>query len=554
MMSTAILMTMVGAQTSVRPASLDQGQTDGMSFAQSLDERVGASTAMLGERPMGEMTIGTQSVKAETAVKVPNVVATVPHGLKGEAITSHEEVNYGEVKGGVGGKNSAQGGTVPVSPTKMVVRDPEKDLAIEDSSITPPDAKDLNMKGGAFLPQINAVEEEQQPLVQSSEEIVAQKEMPTTETLEVVPAKKTAKSQKDEAEPMSLQKIVTVLHPVAIEARPASGTVALNQVAGQAVMVASTPDIADRAIPKGEINSALDGGLGSGAPVAAKNSLTGPIAMKESLPRKDVAGGKTPGTEVESGLLFASDSTGAVKPDDAVEKLPSGMLVGRDNGTVKMESAAGTVTTVVHTITGSMGGATGFVAPSDASAMKLPTADAGVHTPSLPAGLGEQDRSDVVAGSMEGMPQTLTATPTALEVGIQNGTHGWLKVRAEMTDGGVVNASVSAASTAGQEMLHRELPALTAYLQSEKVAVSAVVVHPTAPELRGGGAGVDGGSGGQTQQGGNDGGGHRKGVTEAAFDGTDQAMNNESLNGIDDESASPLATYVGGGSWLSVRA
>ena len=78
----------------------------------------------------------------------------------------------------------------------------------------------------------------------------------------------------------------------------------------------------------------------------------------------------------------------------------------------------------------------------------------------------------------------LTATPTSLEVGIQNGTHGWLKVRAEMADGGVVNASVSAASSAGQEMLHRELPALTAYLQEEKVAVNAVIVHaPLAAEM-----------------------------------------------------------------------
>jgi len=53
-----------------------------------------------------------------------------------------------------------------------------------------------------------------------------------------------------------------------------------------------------------------------------------------------------------------------------------------------------------------------------------------------------------------------------------------------MTDGGVVNASVSAVSSAGQEMLHRELPALTAYLQEEKVAVNAVAVHgPSAAGL-----------------------------------------------------------------------
>jgi hypothetical protein len=56
------------------------------------------------------------------------------------------------------------------------------------------------------------------------------------------------------------------------------------------------------------------------------------------------------------------------------------------------------------------------------------------------------------------------------------------------------------------------------------------------------------------QQGGNDGGGHQKGINETALDGVDEDVSYESLNGIDDDGASPLATYVGGGSWLSVRA
>ena len=65
---------------------------------------------------------------------------------------------------------------------------------------------------------------------------------------------------------------------------------------------------------------------------------------------------------------------------------------------------------------------------------------------------------------------------------------------------------------------------------------------------------MDGGSGGQTQQGGNDQAGQQKGVTNTAFDGADEAVSYESLNGVDDDGASPLGTYVGGGSWLSVRA
>ncbi len=76
MMSTAILMAMGATQPSMGPASPDRGETEGMSFAQRLDERVGASTEISGKRHTGEMPTGLQSVKEEPAVKIPNVVVT----------------------------------------------------------------------------------------------------------------------------------------------------------------------------------------------------------------------------------------------------------------------------------------------------------------------------------------------------------------------------------------------------------------------------------------------------------------------------------------------
>jgi hypothetical protein len=564
MMSTAVLMAMEAGQTSVRPASPDRGETEGMSFAQSLNERVGASTEMLRKRPTGEMPTRSPSVKDEPAVKTPDVVATMSHEVKGKAMAAREGGAYGEVEGEAGLKNVApQTVTVAVSQPKTIVRDPEMknvqspaevELATESSSIATQEAKGLNLKEETFLSQVDAAGEDQ-PLALSSEEVVVQKGTSTTgKTQEVVPAKKTSKSQKGEVEPIGLQKIATTLHPAAIAARPTMASVAQNQAMGQTVMVDSSPGVTDGATPKGEISSTSDGGLGRGISLAGKRSFTGTIATKDSLVRKD---GTTPGIDVENGLPLVSDSAGSPNPSTGVEKLTVGTMIGSD-GTVKTDSSSWPVTAIVHAMTGSTEMTSSVVAPgnapSDASVMKLPAGEAGGHTVGLPAGLREQNSSDIIAGSMDGMPQTLKATPTALEVGIQNGTHGWLKVRAEMTDGGVVNASVSAASTAGQEMLHRELPALTAYLQSEKVAVDAVVVHSTAPNVQGGGAGMDGGSGGQMQQEGNDGGGHQKGITETALHATDQVVSCESLNEIDDVGPSPLATYVGGGSWLSVRA
>lgn len=93
-------------------------------------------------------------------------------------------------------------------------------------------------------------------------------------------------------------------------------------------------------------------------------------------------------------------------------------------------------------------------------------------------------------GSVRGM---LTTTASSLEVGMANGPHGWLKIRAEMSNG-AVTASLSARSSAGQDLLHRELPGLTTYLQQERVAVHAVVLgRPSASDATAGesGAGAD---------------------------------------------------------------
>jgi len=189
------------------------------------------------------------------------------------------------------------------------------------------------------------------------------------------------------------------------------------------------------------------------------------------------------------------------------------------------------------------------------AAGKLPVAEASVHTTDLQVSSREQDRAGAVAPSMDGAPRIMMATPTSIEVGIQNGTHGWLKVRAEMAEGGVVNASVSAASSAGQEMLHRELPALTAYLQEEKVAVNAVIVHApsvSGPDPRSSPAAS--GDGGQTPQRSNQGEEQHQGLRKPALNGSDGPITYRSLTGVDEDGSLPLAAYASGGSWLSVRA
>ena len=76
--------------------------------------------------------------------------------------------------------------------------------------------------------------------------------------------------------------------------------------------------------------------------------------------------------------------------------------------------------------------------------------------------------------------RTLVATPTALEVGLQTGTEGWLKIRAETSGQGEVKASLDAVSAAGRELLHTQLPALNAFLHSEQMPVTASVAQRSA--------------------------------------------------------------------------
>jgi hypothetical protein len=149
------------------------------------------------------------------------------------------------------------------------------------------------------------------------------------------------------------------------------------------------------------------------------------------------------------------------------------------------------------------------------------------------------------------------ATPTSLEVGVANGTHGWLKIRAEMAGGGVVNASLSTASSSGQEMLHRELPSLTAYLQSEHVAVNAVVVQPAAAagaEARALAGNMNGDGREQAQQSGGQGGENRQETASTVLQRMEKTSAYNSLSGIGGDELLPSASYAGGGSWLNVRA
>ncbi len=241
---------------------------------------------------------------------------------------------------------------------------------------------------------------------------------------------------------------------------------------------------------------------------------------------------------------------------EAEEKIGAVAPTGVHATESKTQGAGDVTTTAAHVMSegaqASLEIASAVVAPrlaGDLSSAKQKVSDESVST-ALVAESSEQSKSSGAVTATGGMPQMLTATPTSLEVGIANGTHGWLKVRAELVEGGGIHASVLTASSLGQETLHREIPSLTAYLQQENIAVNSVAIHAATPELyerAGSNAGM--GGGGQTRQGSDD--KERPQSSSpmtAGRDGEAISYPEDDANGL-----LPLAIPSGGG-WLSVRA
>ena len=177
---------------------------------------------------------------------------------------------------------------------------------------------------------------------------------------------------------------------------------------------------------------------------------------------------------------------------------------------------------------------------------------------------GTQDgpAGEIMGNTMDGH-RTLAATATALEVGVPSGTHGWLKIRAEMGSGGEVTAALSSASTSGQEMLRRELPALSSFLQEERLTVHAVVLDKV-----GAGAGGSGSTQGGNGEAAGDGRAQHESTKRGQWNGEDaqgeaspqskarawsSAEESVGYAGWSGAEMLPQAMSRNGGGWLSVR-
>ena len=152
------------------------------------------------------------------------------------------------------------------------------------------------------------------------------------------------------------------------------------------------------------------------------------------------------------------------------------------------------------------------------------------------------------------------ASTGALEVGVASATHGWLRVRAEMGDAGLVTAQVVAASAGAVASLHKELPAISAYLAHEQVGVNSLVVNAMSAGAGAGDQALESGVGGWVGSGSGRSGAGEDG-SRAWRTGVDAELRGDDELGYLAPAAGfgslgvPAALYGAGanGGWLSVR-
>lgn len=358
--------------------------------------------------------------------------------------------------------------------------------------------------------------------------------------------KKSAKKQDDGKDAALLKASDVVSGSAGI---PSPNSFASVPVPGQVVVAstlcaAATPNLSE-CKPQGVSKVVVKSISGYTVPVNQKSAPANTVDSDKGPAKQIVAAGKAAVGGAAPKLAAGSEQAMPQKSDVAAKasgpvNSAMGVIVAKPQG------GDGAVSSVHLTASATAGvvsvAASNSVLHAAVASQKSVGADVSASVAGAHADHGES--SGVQMQMMDGGHRTLVVTPTVLEVGIPNGTQGWLKVRAELAGSGV-NASVSAASSAGQEMLHRELPALSAYLQQEKVAVNSVVVHaPAGGALRDLSGGFGNGGGGQMQ-------GRGQGGRQASTAG--QSFFTGSHVSEDDE-ALVSAQNVRGGGWLSVRA
>ncbi len=570
MMSAAMLILASAEQTDVRPTSANplagQGTTNDISFAKSFNDRVGEPALLQGKIPAEEATIALPGLKAAIPAKQSDAKAEALDGVKGTVAVQTTFAQHGVKSAAASRAGESPAPAVRGAREKIAASDsrtgnvePPTAAGADDVGVIPPgsSAPDAVSSTGPtderLVPPASIADENRPFVSRAGSPAIENETVSVGRPKEGASSKKTVKPHANSTtSPIAQKAVGTGIN--------ATSTLTPATVKEGAPLIVQTVEPGVAVSRSGAGKTAEEGTTKAVLGAANASSEVSFATASGSIHKEAGQVSKVLAEDSETAAPSTEGRPASPKSETTVEKTGAAVPAGSD-GDGKGQGGAGASTAIVHSIAGAVQvsgtPATALAAGNTSGELttgKSPLGDAGAHTPGFPVGSSDPDRPGVVTASTNEAPRVLTATPTALEIGIQNGTQGWLKVRAEIADGGAVNATVSAASSAGQEMLHRELPALAAYLQQEKVAVNAIAVHtPLAGGTESRNSTGSDGAGGQTQRG-NEGGEQQQNAGRQTLAGPDEAMTYRAPRGFDEDGSLSLATYATGGSWLSVRA
>jgi hypothetical protein len=598
MMSAALMMAVGGDKTMMRSATSGRVESGEMNFAQSFGERAGLAVDVQTMNGAGEASSEMRGGKSSGLWNNSDAPPLTPTGAKANAVVDQRVTDANETKSKAGAIANSAGKSVVGGMDLAAPGDASgRGLAKTTPVQLPADRGELQQKNivanvvaQASVSQTKATGTAAVPAVVSNDVLAAESTSVDSVQREGTALADHSSLQRDEVEPTVQNETELAGKTLDVASPKKDVKTQVSTVGAKAVSKATETTGSAKTGGDASIVTGMQGAIPLQTQVAAPSdgqpNTVGITAVKvlgvlgatagerpagvatagaDNTGRKAMVGAAK--EEVETTEQDVNPAAGATVATGFGAEIDKAAAVtsaaGKDAGANGL-SAVGATAALVHTATGSEAVASGVVAgmtsghaPVEISGTKVQAGEAGAHAVTPQAGLVEQDGSGVAAAETGMSHRTLLATPMALEVGVTNGTQGWLKIRAEMTDGGVVNASLSSATSAGQEMLHRELPALTAYLQEERVAVNTVVVpaNATAGTDSRFAGGMNGDGSEQAQQSsGQRGGDERQGSIHGSADRADEGSTFLDLNGVGEDGLYSAGMYAGGGSWLNVRA
>jgi hypothetical protein len=539
-----------------------EGDGQGMSFAKSFGEVAVGAEAIVGAPLVGQMLKGKAAPLAKGIDAPAGSMDTLPKASADEALKGAETLPKTTVALSVAGAVQSMPAKAPEKPANAVPFVVDEKAGPQVGSLR---GEGIDVSGHATS---GAIEK----LVEPTEDAAGEKEAAGTkiDSMEHPSASKVVQPLLvSDGERSGIQKkeaVTTATSGVEktakkeVKAKDHSSTAAVDPknslglpegVGVQVAISVPTSGVVPVVAKAQAIDGTAEDDSRAGATQGSVVGIVGARAAKSSPYGTDRAATGTSASDVskDEKTVFATKADDGFAPkDEAVSSKATGNVASANKWIEEKTHNSGGVIAVsgAHGVLAVAGNVAG-----DAVAGKVRANTTGV---AMTTG---QEGSDPGTESVGDGHRTLEATPTALEVGVANGTHGWLKIRAEMADGGVVNASVSATTSAGQEMLHRELPSLTAYLQEERIGVGSVVLHATAaagPREFAGGMESDAGREQMQQRGGQEGESRQDALGTSFSDGGDGYFQG-GLSGTEEmDEIAARAGYAGGGSWLSVRA